>query len=280
MWPGVDLGEGRLEGSPRLGRGVNTAERAVQGRGEVGESREEQKRPQRGSAPWTRSKATRVLIWCPSSWAEAAADLGEAPAVRMGVASEGPGMVTRTGHPRISARSVGHRWVRPGSAGHPRIRAGSMGHPRVSAGSMGHPQVRAGSAGHPRVSARSTVAGREGGRMRAEWKTRKPTGQRWAGPGGHTRHKLRSPAKSRTSGNKNKVVSGRRPITGRRLVLALKLKQGKCSGQKPDLTMTIAPTCQHLCVPGTSHALPPTAPKASLEVHVETSCPQTHRKPV
>lgn len=184
MWPGVDLGKGRLEGSPRLGRGVNTAERAVQGRGEVGESREEQKRPQRGSARWTRSKATRVLIWCRSSWAEAAADLGEAPAVRMGVASEGPGMVTHTGHPRVSA----------GSAGHPRVRAGS------------------------------TVAGREGGRMRAEWKTRKPTGQRWAGPGGHTRHELRSRAKSQMRGNKNKVVSGRRPVTGRRLVLALKPK--------------------------------------------------------
>ena len=145
MWPGVDLGEGRLEGSPRLGRGVNTAERAVQGRGEVGESWEEQKRPQRGSARWTRSKATRVLIWCWSSWAEAAADLGEAPAVRMGAASEGPGMVTRTGHPRISARSPGHRRVRPGSAGHPRIRARSTRHPQVSAGSVGHPWVSAGS---------------------------------------------------------------------------------------------------------------------------------------
>ena len=165
MWPGVDLGEGRLEGSPRLGRGVNTAERAVQGRGEVGESWEDQKRPQRGSVRWTRSKATRVLIWCWSSWAEAAADLGEAPAVRMGAASEGPGMVTRTGHPRISARSTGHRQVRPGSTGHPQVRAGRAGHPRIRAGSTGHPQVSAGSAGHPWVSAGSKHRGREGRRQ-------------------------------------------------------------------------------------------------------------------
>ncbi|CAI9166094.1 unnamed protein product [Rangifer tarandus platyrhynchus] len=49
----------------------------------------------------------------------------------MGAASEGPGMVTRTGHPRISAGSTGHRRVRPGSAGHCRVRARSVGHPRV-----------------------------------------------------------------------------------------------------------------------------------------------------
>ena len=90
VWPGADLGEGRLEGRPRSGRGMNTGERAVQGRGEVGESQEELKRPQRGNEPWTRSKATRVLVWCQSSWPEAAADPGEAQAVRMGAASVGP----------------------------------------------------------------------------------------------------------------------------------------------------------------------------------------------
>ena len=150
MWPGADLGEGRLEGRPRLGRGMNTRERAVQGRGEAGESQEEQKRPQRGNECWTRSKA-RVLVWCWSSWPEAAADPGEAQAVRMGAASVGPEMV----------RSAGHSWVGTGSTGHAWVSTGS------------------------------TTAGREGGGMRSEWKTRKPPGQRWAEPGGHTRHKLR-----------------------------------------------------------------------------------------
>ena len=112
VWPGADLGEGRLEGRPRSGRGMNTGERAVQGRGEVGESQEELKRPQRGNEPWTRSKAPRVLVWCQSSWPEAAADPGEAQAVRMGAASVGPGMVTSTGHPWVSTEHRGRegRW--------------------------------------------------------------------------------------------------------------------------------------------------------------------------
>lgn len=138
MRPGADLGEGRLEGRPRLGRGMNTGERAVQGRGEAGESQEEQKRPQRGNECWTRSKATRVLVWCWSSWPEAAADPGEVQAVRMGAASMRPEMVISTGHP----------WVGTGSTGHPWAGTGSLGHPWAGTG--------------------STMAGRECGGMRSE----------------------------------------------------------------------------------------------------------------
>lgn len=72
-------------------------------------------------------------------------------------------------------------------------------------------------------------------------------------------------------------------MTRRRLVLAgaeseTEAREATVLGRSSTLTMATAPTCQDLSVPGTSHVLPPMVPKAFPEVHVETFCPQTHRK--